>query len=77
MRSEADHCGLDLGTDSDRSDVEPVETEVKPLEKGVSVIRPMSSAFTEVVDYRTYHLLLRSSLCDGRVEIRMGKWKTH
>lgn len=56
-----------------------------PLEKGVSVIRPVgpdftdlravSFAFTEAVDYRAYILLLTSSLYDLHVEGRTGNWK--
>lgn len=64
---------MDPGTDSDRSDVELVKPKVAPLEESVSVIKPVRSAFTKVVDYRTYRLLLRSSLYDGRVARHMVK----
>lgn len=46
-----------------------------PKERGVAVLRSVSPAFGEAVDYRTYRLRLRSPLYDGCVARRMGKWQ--
>lgn len=48
-----------MGTDVDRSDVELNASEVTPLEKGFSVIKPVVCALTEAMDYRTYRLTFR------------------
>lgn len=58
-----------------KTDIEYEERQKAPTEREVRVIRSVSPAFAEVLDYRAYRLRLKSSLYDGRVARRIGKWQ--